>query len=296
MHWAGYPIKDTNKYALAATKSKEVIDGGFGYQLSNSLRKMWTVADRFNHDEGVFTFVACAAVCNVGNRTTGRLGLPSTTGGWNETFGEIAFYEDMKEAAMAEGTMVRYNDTYISELIPRGKKPYKLGADWRTFADEAHPILRKVAGGDMNEQEGVNSTNTDLNRYVLRYADVLLTYAEASGRSGNSTQTAWEALNKVRRRAAGYDPNTPNATIDLNSGELAELAYTERKWELAGEYERWHDLVRMERVAEAFANRSPDELVDTANSKKPSTDTSGKYFYFNPLPQVVIDRAPQLLD
>lgn len=296
MHWAGYPVKDNGKYALAATKAKEVIDGGFGYELSDSLRKMWTVADRFNHNEGVFTLVACAAVCNVGNRTTGRLGLPSTTGGWNETFGEIAFYEDMEAAAMAEGTMVRYNDTYISELIPRGKKPHKLGADWRTFSDEAHPILRKVAGGDMSESVVVNSTNTDLNRYVLRYADVLLTYAEASGRSGNVTADAWEALNKVRRRAAGLDSNTPDAGIDLIAGDLAELAYTERKWELAGEFERWHDLVRMERVADALANRSSEELVDIANSKTPSLDTSGKYFYFNPLPQVVIDRAPQLAD
>jgi len=286
MHWAGYPIKDNSKYAMAATKAGEVINGGFGYSLAPTLREMWTITGQFGHNEGIFTMIA--NLPNYGNRTVGRLGTPVEAGGWNENFGEIAFYEDMEATATAEGTLVRFNDTYVSEKITRGSRPF--GSDWRDWADP-HPILRKVAGS-----EGAiwNSNNADLNRYFLRYADVLLMYAEANGRSGGSSADAWEALNKVRRRAAGLNPNTPNASIDKTAGDLAELAYTERKWELAGEFERWHDLVRMERVAEAFANRSPDEPVDIVNAKTPST--SGKFLYFNPIPQVVIDLSPGLAD
>lgn len=291
MHWAGFPVNDTSKYALAATKAKEVIDGPYGYALAPSMREMWTVANRFNHDEGVFTLVFCDELCDIGNRTTGRLGFPADAGGWSETFGEIAFFEDMEEAAMAEGTMARFEDTYILEVIPRRDRPN--GADWRNFKNEPHPILRKVGGGDMTETSlVVNSTNTPLNRYFMRYADVLLTYAEAAGRSGNVTADAWEALNMVRRRAAGLDPNSPDASIDLTSGDLAELAFTERKWELAGEYERWHDLVRMDRIAEAFANRSPEERADVVNSKTPSA--TGPSAYFTPIPQSELNLSPQL--
>ncbi|WP_242206084.1 RagB/SusD family nutrient uptake outer membrane protein [Aestuariivivens insulae] len=280
MHWAGYPLKDAGKYALAAAKAKEVIDnaGTYGFALSDDFRGLWTEAGRFSHSEGVFTMVGCAYDCGIGNRTTGRLGLPAEAGGWTETFGEIAFFEDFEATAQTDGTEQRFNDTYILETIPNGSNP--VGAEWETWSDP-HPILRKVVGGDWS---AVNTTNNDINRYFMRYAEVLLNYAEASGRLGNETADAWEALNKVRRRAG--------ATTDLLTGDLAELAFTERKWEFAGEYERWHDLVRMERVKEALENRSPDETVDVLNGTVPAT--SGEYFYFSPIPQSEIDKAPQL--
>ena len=47
-------------------------------------------------------------------------------------------------------------------------------------------------------------------------------------------------------------------------GDLAELAYTERKWEFAGEYMRWNDLLRMERVQEALSNRNPQVSIGTS--------------------------------
>ncbi|MEN8187093.1 MAG: RagB/SusD family nutrient uptake outer membrane protein [Bacteroidota bacterium] len=288
MHWAGYPLKDTGKYALATSKAKEVIDneGVYGFGLTTDFRAMWTEAGRFAHNEGVFTLIGCTAGCGIGNRTTGRLGLTNAAGGWNETFGEIAFYENQMAAAAVNGTMQRFEDTYISEVIPRASNP--VGADFMNEAElyNRHPMFRKIVGGDFAET--VNTTRNDINRYFMRYADVLLMYAEASGRSGNVTADAWEALNRVRRRAG--------ATLDLTSGDLAELAYTERKWEFAGEYERWHDLVRMERVIDAFANRSPLEDVDVTHNITPSTDTSGDYFYFSPIPQSELDNSPQLND
>ena len=283
MHWAGYPIKDAGKYALAASKAKEVIDGPYGFNLSTNFRGLFTEAGRFGNSEGVFTMVGCRASCGLGNRTTGRLGMTSSAGGWNEVFGEITFFNDHKTAATTDGTMKRFNDTYILETIPtKANKP--------NFMDEPkivdrHPMYRKIVGGDHAERT-YNTTLNDINRYFMRYAEVLLNYAEASARSGTITPDAWEALNKVRRRAG--------ATTDLTTGNLAELAFTERKWELAGEYERWHDLVRMERVAAALANRSSLEDVDVSESKLPSTDTAGKYFYFSPISQVELNKAPQL--
>ena len=293
MHWAGFPIKDENKYGLAAAKAKEVIDGPFGFALHSSLRELWTEANRFAHNEGVFTLVGCVTCsAGFGNRTTGRLGLTNSAGGWNETFGEIAFYNDHRAASLADGTTQRFDDTYINETVP-GK------SNTPDFMDEPnivnrHPMYRKIAGGDFINETTYNTTFNDINRYIMRYAEVLLNYAEASGRSGSVSADAWEALNMVRRRAAGLPINTPDAGIDLAAGDLGELAFTERKWEFAGEYERWHDLVRMERAATALGNRSPLEDVDVEHNITPSTDTSGEYFYFSPIPQSELDNAPQL--
>lgn len=285
LHWAGFPIKDNSKYAEAAAKAKEVIDneGGYGFGLTTDYRGLWTSAKRFNQNESVFAMVFCNT-CGAGyaNRTTGRLGTPAVAGGWGETFGEIRFYNDMEANAIANGTEKRFHDTYSDDVLPRGSRPD--ASDWENFSDEPHPIFRKIVGG--NYAETINTTANDLNRYFMRYAEVLLTYAEASARAGNSTADAWEALNRVRRRAG--------ATVNITSGNLAELAFEERGWELAGEYERWHDLVRTERVVEFLERRSPDERVDVVNNILPST--SGTYLYFSPIPQVEIDLAPQLAD
>lgn len=289
MHWAGYPIQDDSKYALAAEKAKEVIDGPYGYALSDNFRGMWTETERFEHSESIFSIVACAEICNIGNRTTGRLGLPGEAGGWTETFGEITFFEDHEAAATAEGTMQRFNDTYVLEEIPRGDFP--IGADWRTWSDP-HPVLRKVVGGDMINENVHNGTRSDINLYFMRYADVLLTYAEASGRQVPAAAIpadAWEALNKVRRRASGRAIDTPDPAFDLTSGDIAELAFTERKWEFAGEFQRWHDIVRMDRVVSVLSERSPDEVAGPAS-------TSGEFLYFSPIPQGELDNAPQLKD
>ena len=124
--------------------------------------------------------------------------------------------------------------------------------------------------------------------YHMRYADLLLYYAEAVGRSGNDAPDAWEALNQVRRRANGLPVNTPDASVDLTSGDLAELAYTERKWELAGEFKRFDDLTRMERVAQALAKRSPEELVG------PVTGDTSPANYFAEIPEGELVTSPQL--
>ncbi|NCT61361.1 MAG: RagB/SusD family nutrient uptake outer membrane protein [Flavobacteriia bacterium] len=291
LHWAGYPIKEASKYSLAAAKAKEVINGPYSYSLAPNIRSIFTVADRFKHREGVFTMVSCIECFNLGvsgNRTTGRLGLTPNAGGWNETYGEVAFYDDFKAAAIAEGTMKRFEDTWLNEVIPRGTKPD--ASNWKNFPNVAdrHPMYRKIVGG--NYAETVNTTSNNMNRYFMRYAEVLLIYAEASGRAGAPAADAWAALNEVHARAGATLPLT-NA-----NGSLEELAFTERKWELAGEYERMYDLIRMERLANVLANRSPLEDIDVWAGHGASTNTSADNFYFTPIPQAEIDVAPELIN
>ena len=140
--------------------------------------------------------------------------------------------------------------------------------------------------------------DTDRNDYVMRYAELLLIYAESSGRSNNVTPAAWEALNQVKRRAEGKPFAAPDVTIDYKTGDIAELAYTERKWELAGEYLRWNDLVRMERVEAALSIRgdvtsknAAGVLLQVPNKILGSLKTDN---YFAPIPQNEVDLNPNL--
>ena len=88
------------------------------------------------------------------------------------------------------------------------------------------------------------------NIYMLRYAQTLLTYAEAKARSGQIDASAYEAINQVRRRANAVPLFTPSL-FDLPKGitiaQFTDSVVAERKWELCGEPEhRIFDLLRLE--------------------------------------------------
>lgn len=98
---------------------------------------------------------------------------------------------------------------------------------------------------------------------VYRYAEVLLTFAEATARAngGTANAPALEALNMVKRRAMGLPYDTADPSVDVTSA-TAEDIMQEKGWEIAGEFgKRWWDLVRTETVAEVNARRDPAENV-----------------------------------
>lgn len=100
---------------------------------------------------------------------------------------------------------------------------------------------------------------TPINFPVLRFSDVLLMFAEAENYvNGGPSPDAYEAVNRVRRRAYGLPENVAVPTFDLagldQDGFLLELQ-DERSRELAFEVLRKGDLVRwgifMEKMTDA---------------------------------------------
>ena len=85
-----------------------------------------------------------------------------------------------------------------------------------------------------------------MNIRILRYADVVLMYAEAANEVGGTANTtaALAALNSVRARARGASTTIlPNIT-ETDQGLLREIIRHERRIELAMEHDRFFDLVR----------------------------------------------------
>lgn len=93
------------------------------------------------------------------------------------------------------------------------------------------------------------------NDYTLyRYSDLLLIYAEAASRAGSGpTAAALEALNKVHRRAYGYDPALPAPVdfvlADYNAESFFDLVVRERGYEFQYEAKRWLELKRTGKAA-----------------------------------------------
>lgn len=93
--------------------------------------------------------------------------------------------------------------------------------------------------------DGIGNGNADINQIIIRYADILLSLAEATGESAQ----AYEYINQVRRRGYGLDPNTPAPAVDISAatpGTFEEKLLNERRLELAFEAgHRWKDLLRL---------------------------------------------------
>lgn len=82
---------------------------------------------------------------------------------------------------------------------------------------------------------------------IIRFADVLLIYAEAANMvNGSPTQAAVDAVNLVINRANDYLPNAghPLLTTGMTKEAFDEAVIEERNQELCFEYDHWFDLVR----------------------------------------------------
>ncbi|MGV3640700.1 MAG: RagB/SusD family nutrient uptake outer membrane protein [Adhaeribacter sp.] len=84
----------------------------------------------------------------------------------------------------------------------------------------------------------------NLNVPVIRYAEVLLIYAEAQNEVGGPSLEAYDALKKVRDRA-----QLPTPLLALFSKDsFREAVWRERWYELAYEQITWFDMVRLRKV------------------------------------------------
>ncbi|MBP1676532.1 MAG: SusD family protein [Bacteroidetes bacterium] len=102
---------------------------------------------------------------------------------------------------------------------------------------------------------GVSSSgNTGINYPYMRYADVLLMYAEAvneleNGVTGTNGTKAIDALRQVRNRAFESADRAEKVeqyltTASSSKEDFFKAIMNERKWEFGGENMRWKDLVR----------------------------------------------------
>jgi hypothetical protein len=114
---------------------------------------------------------------------------------------------------------------------------------------------------------------------ILRYADVLLMYAEALNEANSGpTPEAYDALNKVRQRA-GLDKLS-----GLTYQAFKEAVWLERRLELVFEGSRRFDLVRTGRLLDAVK-------AETSFGRNPTIEP---FHVLLPIPQTDRDSNPKL--
>lgn len=254
---AGWPLKQTDKYALAAAKAKEVIDnkGVYGFELLTSLEELFANDPATNGtNENVFQLSTFRGNGTTTNGNYGSAAMPGEEGGWDDFFAELNFFNNFPEGIRKEVTFRTEFITNSGEVIP-----------WQESQTE-HPYYEKyyIVGDERTWSSSVPES-------MMRYAHVLTIYAEAQARAtGSPDALAYESINAIRQRA-GLNPLS-----GLSGAEFAAAVVQERAWEFAAERTRWFDLTRLEMVEEANADKSPDDLQPLGGITKED--------YYFPLP------------
>jgi len=234
---AGWPLKNAAKYAQAAAKAKEVIDNKAVYKFDlyqDGFLKIFaggTVEDVFT----LFT----RGQWSTYNSFYGLSTMPENEGGWSDFFPELKFFNNFPAGS-------RKDATFSTEFTVNGNT-----IPWQNVTTR-HPYYKKF-----RIQSGDPATYMSNNPVIMiRYAHVLLIYAEAQARAtGTPDADAYAAVNEVRHRAGLAD-----LQAGLSGADFAAAVVTERAWEFAGEWNRWFDLVRLEMVESANAGKDPGDL------------------------------------
>ncbi|MBB2150663.1 RagB/SusD family nutrient uptake outer membrane protein [Pedobacter gandavensis] len=156
-----------------------------------------------------------------------------------------------------------------------------------------------------NTAYGTDVWNTGGSIIVIRYAEVLLTYAEAKIEANQIDPSVYDAINKVRQRPT---VNMPAVTAALypDQASLRVLIRRERRAELAGEGLRWYDIQRWKIGADVLngdvkgslkgsVNPSNGVLTLTPNSNfVAGSRTFDNKNYLWPIPQKEFDINPSL--
>jgi len=280
MSWAGWPIKDASKYALAAQKSKDIMN--LNYFTLLPIDQLWTQANQ-NSLESVFAvqFSETEDFRNIYPASTSF----HMAGGWSDLYPELQFFNDFPAGPRKTATFI--TDIPNLKVVNGALVPSSpTTKPWAT-SERKHPMWGKWIPAAVYDKN--NKTFSYRALEIYRYAEVLLTFAEATARAngGTANAEALNALNQVKRRAMGLPYNTANATVDVTSA-TADQIMAEKGWELTGEIgKRWWDLVRTEKVAEAMAHRAANEDVVLAIA--PSAITWKQYIA--PIPYSAISTS-----
>ena len=92
--------------------------------------------------------------------------------------------------------------------------------------------------------------NNNLNVPLIRYAEVLLVYAEAQNEVSGRTPDAYNAFKRIRDRAQLTTPLMATYTKDT----FREAVWRERWHELCYEQITWFDMVRLRKVYNESTN------------------------------------------
>lgn len=333
MAMAGYPLnKGKEYYALAAAKAKEVINNNGTYGFYND--PVWNHVYSMGHNYNKETILGIDNNWNSGSwdhdsELTSCCRFEGLgDGGWGDAWGEIAFWKRYPEGPRKDAVYAPKITFQDGATITKVCNWWDLDAEGKPVVEAYHPMFaiytvncdgdnlakEKFAPYNYLEPNYTNMTNGRRHR-LIRYAELLLWYAESAARSGGDLAKAKEYLREVRKRAVTDVENvtlsdgTKVAIANMTADQLAEACYIEHGWEVAGQWTqmvtRRADEFRMNELKKNFDYRVANKPVVVAveNGKEYTAKESvpvvkstwaGDESIYCPYPTTEVEKNPNL--
>lgn len=235
---AGYPLqKGSEYYQKAADKAKEVIDSG-QYSLFPSYDDLHDPAKE-NIGENIF-MVQYAAFISPANWQPLIILYNQYISAYSEQTGAIFAEEKFVESYETGDRRIEEKQFYYHY--------YTLKSDRSDTINLGGYYLYKHFDVEAN----LKTASSDLNWPLIRYAEVLLIYAEAVNEVSGPSSEAYEAINKIRRRA-----ELPELS-GLSQQQFREAIWREMWHELSYENKTWFDMVRLRKAFDVTTGNFDD--------------------------------------
>ncbi|MGK6350030.1 RagB/SusD family nutrient uptake outer membrane protein [Parapedobacter sp. DT-150] len=225
---AGYPLqKGETHYSLAAEKAKEVIDSE-EFELFDGYDDLHD-PDMKNIGENIF-MIQFATQLIPSNWQVAIIPYNKNISQYSDETGGIYATADFVESYEPNDLRIQEKQFFFTEYTHESNRNQVVDLGgyfiWKHFDEVAQ----------------TSTANSDLNWPVIRYANVLLTFAEASNEVNGPNTDAYEAVNAIRSRAELADLE------GLSKEQLREAIWKERWYELCFENKTWFDMVRLRKA------------------------------------------------
>lgn len=309
------PGNDLAKWQAASDAALAVIEGGFGYALYPDYNELFL---NDNNEEVIFDIQYQFPFRTTANDyTLNPQGLNGAFGNSRPTQNLVDSYE------MANGKNITDAGSGYDPDNPYENRDERFygtvlynGVEWRsvtvetfndgafgpgvndTYSSGAHMTgyyLKKF----LSENEDTNPIifqdyRADQNWILIRYAEILLNYAEAQLNLGNAGE-ARKYINMVRERAS-----QPDLPVTLTGSVLEEKYMNERKIELAFEEHHYFDIRRWMTAPDLHAGPIYKMVIENDNGnfiysvEEMEERIWYDSYYYLPIPQEEIDKNPNL--
>lgn len=282
LKWAGQPFNDRTKYENVKYWTAKVIGSG-QHALNTDFSQVF-----INESSDKYDIKECIWEIEFGPRSGS-----TTEGGWWSVL--FAIQDDNTDNGYGYGYFTATG--YLYKLYDDTKdvrcnwtiSPYKFksnsGPVKENYASTA--IYNRYIGKWRREYEAVlpRSKNwAPTNFPVMRYADVLLMYAEADNELRGVTDSAITCLNLVRARARAYEYKGTH--IIKSQEELRNVLRDERARELAFEGLRKFDLIRWGIFLERMKDVGIDQRLNGPSYSSRGYDNVSQRDLLQPIPSI----------
>lgn len=298
---------ETQKWAEAAQAAKEVMDLGV-YSLYPDYSELFLtpgsnseiIFARYYNLNQLHTHLEIANGPNGYGGWGGNVPLQNLVDDYEMADGSDFNWSDPEEAAEPyENRDPRFYETIlyngaeyrgreVETFVPGGLDSQDGPANWNT--SKSGYYLRKFIDEDLPIQNPWGAAGIQ-NWIYIRYAEILLNYAEGQNEASGPDESVYAAVNAIRERAG-----MPPLPEGLSQSEMREKIRHERRIELAFEEHRFYD-VRRWLIADETANEPAQGITITKDdngdlSYEIKTALEGRSFeekhYWLPIPRAEI--------